>query len=569
MFCRAIPIQRTPGGIEFFDYRVPAGMDVRVGSLVRVPFRRGVIPALVHELASESAFADQAADIADTYADIVFPPELIRLLDWTAERTFSSKPTVLKAWLRNLPKREPDTPVGTLAASRGSGVLKSTWSTEADRLMLEHILQSKETRRVLLLTPLKHRALAYGGKLKADVLTSDTSDGDAFRAWTAFASSKDGLLVATRVGAWLMPMADLVVVDEPEHDDHKQEDMAPRFDARRMAAFCAQQLGVDVEGFGLTPPLHVTEQAPEIKADVRTFARDPKGRSNVPAIQADALNILREHQGPLIVIHPIKGSAARFTCRDCGWQLACPRCAFPASPEGGAAVCRRCDWRGEAPPACGRCGGSDLGKSLPGIDRLRDAMSKHEPELRIDWRDTSPASLESPLPEGALVLVTDGESLAGGGVEDVRRLERLVVAYRRLANAVARVDGSLLIQSSDAHLSDWHAWLAADGFSAFRERERHGRSIFGYPPAGRLYKAIVRGDQTMAERWGREAERLFASRAELRGPFPVPFQPKSRTPRFIWHVLPKADVSERELMPALAKLSARALIDLDPIAFFR
>ncbi len=579
MYCRVVPLTRTPPGVEVFDYRVPEGMGVEVGALILVPFRNGKMPAVVLAKMQSSPFASKAKDIAGSYADIHFPISIIELLSHVSATTFTSKPAVLKAWLKNLPKRVPNPskspllrretfPSEPLLRRReGQGwvraTVKASWSIDHESKLIERAQELlDEGKHVLVLTPWKARLEMFVEKIGQGVsYSSDLNDGDTFRAWSGFYSGETKLVVATRIGGWLSPFADTVLIDEPENDDYKQDDQAPRYDARKLAIWSAEHAGTSVEAFGLTPPLHSDEDAPEILPNLEVIIRHPQGRGAIPMVQGEALNTLRDHEGKRIIIHPIKGDIARLTCRDCGHRVVCPKCDFILSADGMHSRCRVCSFKGDLPLECPKCGGPDLGKSLPGIERLKSAWNKHEPDSEIEWRGVSHADFELAIPWGACVLVTDASLLCGSS-EDVRRLEKLAVTFRRLARDVSQSHGTLLLQTEE-HMADfWTHVLSTEGFKIFRDQERSARRLFSYPPSKRLIKVIVEteDDKLMT------AIKLLA---EVRGPYPVPYRVKSRKSRYIWHVLPKTTTVSRELLDALTVLSKHALIDLDPIAFLR
>jgi primosomal protein N' len=345
------------------------------------------------------------------------------------------------------------------------------------------------------------------------------------------------------------------LLDQPEQDDHKQDELTPRYDARKLAAWCAQHAGVEVRAIGNTPTIHIEDEAPTIDAQVTVSIRHPNARSPIPMIQPDVLNTLREHEGHRIIIHPIRGDSARFTCRDCGWQAVCASCGFATAGIEGRAVCRRCGWKGDAPLECGSCGGYDLGKTLPGIDRLKAAWKKHEADIEVEWRTLAVDEVERPFPEGSMVVITDAHLLAGV-VEDIRRDERLVIAIRRLAARVSIAKGQLILQCDEQLAPKIEPWLTSEGYAAFRATERTLRAAFGYPPARRLVKLITEGTIDKAP-------------FELRGPYPVAFRTKSQKNRFIYHILPPKDIQTEALIRHLLPLAKTAIIDLDPIAFFR
>ncbi len=565
-YVRVVPVLRTPAGIDAFDYAVPADSTYKIGDLVWVPFRRRKTAAIVIETLETSPYADKAQDVIGSYAGIRLPEASVGLLHWLSEWTFASKSTIALAWLRTLPKRPTD--VGTISRRETKGRMDATWAVDADRSLME--TAKKAGGRVLVVTPWLASAKRLANEIPdSELLLAEQADGLFFERWTNWASKPEGVLITTRVGSWLCPMAETVLLHLPEQDDHKQDELNPRYDARRVAAWCAQHAGIEVRAFGVTPPLASDEPAPDLALPYEISIRNPKGYSPIPMIQADILNTIRDHEGPRIVVHPVRGVSARFTCRDCGWQAVCERCDFPLSQEIDAAACRRCGWTGSPPLSCLSCGGFDLGKSIPGIERLKSAWAKHESGVPVEWRTLIVDEFEAALPAKAMVVVTDASFLSGA-VEDIRRDERLVAAVRHLAARVQAVDGHLILQTSEHHAAILETCVTTDGYRAYRERERALRESFGYPPSVRLVKALVDGNEADAHRWSKTAESAVKTAGgELRGPYAVAYRPRSRKARWVIHAVFPKTVEHKRLMAVFQPLGKNAIIDLDPIAFFR
>ncbi len=570
-FARVVPLRRTPPGVDAFDYHIPEGMLCVPGMCVIVPFRSSLIPALVLTCLETSPYAKNAKSIASPYADITLPSACVDLLRFVSERTFSSLPLVLSSWLRTLPKRPASFPSVTKTTTSCS--VEAHWSAQpSNELIARTRFLVAHKKRILLLTPWQTRVDLYARIFpEAQTLDGRVNDGDAFRAWASWQASSSGLLIATRLGAWLSPLADVVLLDEPENDDHKQDDLAPRYDARKMVFWASQHARTSIESFGTTPSLHLSIDAPTITVPLTCIERRPKGGSLIPCIQSATFLALTEHEGPRVIIHSIRGISSRLRCRECGHEPVCERCGFGLRAEPQRAHCPHCAWSAPLPDTCARCGGVDLGKSLPGIERLRAAWEKHAPEIPVEWRDSRNESIDAPLPVGALVVVTD-PSLLGGFSEDVRRRERLVIAWRRLAARVADVGGSLLIQippqNADAPdiRSSYASWLTTEGYASYRTQELAERHTFQYPPTHRLIKCVLEGSEESVRRWMAGAQKTVP--AEWRGPYPVEFRPRSRAPRFVVHALFPPQITESALVETLTPLKGSAWIDLDPIAFF-
>lgn len=569
-FARVIPLLRTPLGVDVFDYRLPETPSLNVGDLVVVPFRRQRIAGLVKELTETSTFAVRASSVLHRYGTTSFPMAFIDLLVWTAERTFCSQPTVLRAWLRHLPKRPPPSAQPQEWLQKSQRTVTTHWTATPEHDLLQRAQEmAKEQKRVLILTPWKTRAERWHRIIPQSLLlSSEQNMGDYYSTWERFTHTREGILIATRIGAWLMPFADHVLLDEPENDDYKQDDLSPRYDVRKLAAWMARTQSLSLETFGITPALHVSAAAPTITPTLQTFVRHPGGHTTIPCVQADALFAIESYEGPRVVIHPIRGILAHLTCRDCGWQPTCETCGSPLALETRGSLCRFCHKAKEAPVQCPVCGNVDLGKSFPGIERLKQAWNTHHPDQPIEWRDLRNEDLDTPLPLHAFVLVTI-PSLLGGVTEDIRRHERQCVALRRLAARVAEIQGVLGLQGEEEELNRWLSWLSSSGVDAFFQEERAARRLFQYPPTLRRVKILIDQEPKEAEGWQKDVQTHLPPEWRWEGPFLPIYGTLRQRRRHIWHLLVPPEVRESTLIQALLPFAKDVKIDLDPIAFFK
>lgn len=564
MIYQVIPVMRTPHGVDAFDYQ--SDLTFQPGDAVWIPFRRGKLLGVVRKRLQSSALP-HLKTIIGSYAGIAFGEEAIHLSQWLANTTFTSLPSIWKSWLRDYPKKPKALSLRT-PAKRSSRTIQAQWKANAFDELIGHAMRAiQEGERIIIITPWKHRAAQLASSLDGITYTSDLNAGDAFRAWTDFAAGDIPCLVTTRVGAWIGLFADRVFLDLPEHDDHKQDDLAPRFDARKIALRLAEQSVCSIEAFGLNPPLHSDEPAPEIECDIEAIIRLRAGYSKMPMFQEIAYQRLLDEERPIVVIHPIKFELAKLTCRDCGWRPVCQRCDYSLAQQNQKAICKRCHFEQAIPEACEKCQSFDLGKSLPGIDKLKRHWHTKHPELTVDWRGVSAEELDKPLPENAIVLVTDGDLLAGA--EDIRKQERLCHTFRRLAQKCHESKSTLLIQSAEQYASHWLPWLTTLGYQRWREHERKTRELFGYPPSKRVIKILLDDTEEAALRWISHIEKDLTS-CQIRGPFEVATMTGKRRKRLGLHLLPVDNRITPELLELLSNhMAPKMYIDLDPISFFR
>jgi primosomal protein N' len=567
-FISVVPAVRTPIGVDCFDYRIPENASVNVGDLVLVPFRKRSTIALVVARSHTSAFADKAVEI-DPAPILSLGASSAELLQATAQHTFSSRPTVFASWMRTAPRRLPSIPSSSHPSSSTPQNL-TFFTSSRIQTIIQHA--SSATGRTLILTPWQHRAEAIASRLEASVLHADLADGAAWKTWTTFATSMSTVLVTTRIGSWLACLADTVLLDEPENDDHKQDELAPRFDGRWIVDASARiRNGLSVIRVGTTPPLGSVlgpSDIPSIELPLTLEPWQGRGRTDLPGLSPAAIEQLEaaiEASHPVIVLHPVRGDRSRIHCRDCGWTMTCPSCSFTLTAETTTARCHRCGRTTDLPIACPSCGGSDLNASRIGKDRLASLVA-----MRYGTKVTVvdlPELHRLRLTPHTLVILTD-LSLIGGYVEDIRRKERLIISWRRLAASVSQANGELYVLGPETLLSEARSWLSAEGLVSAWKQEETDRASFRYPPAHQRIKLLIDGEESNALAVLEHAKTALGPSWIIEGPFPVAYRSNTRIPRQILHLLPPAQLDEKELFLLLEPLAKEAIIDLDPIAFF-
>ena len=559
-FISVVPAIRTIPGVEQFDYEIHSDSGIRVGDLIRVPFRSRVIPGLVVSISNASDHADRAILLDEPEILLRFSEATSTLLAETAARCFSSLPSVLHAWIRNVPKRvKTNTATVTEKNTKQLSLTPREDLLLADRWFAKNglIENAKTSRgRVLILTPWKHRAEFLANELKAHALHADLAMGASWSRIRSFVQEERTILVATRIGAWLSAVADVVLIDEPENDDHKQDELAPRYDARWMVE-CASRARPDlrVAAFGTTPRLGENGTASDISVEASVEGWKKRSGSPVELLSPKTVQEIEDavaESSEVLILHPLRGFRSRVSCHDCGWCARCPACGWSLSLGERNTFCKRCGRRAEIPETCPSCGGTDFSRGMPGAERLAELCRnyfKSDLVRVVDLMEYDATSYE--LPATSLIVITD-LSLLAGAAEDIRRRERLIVAWRRVAADASRLNARLLVQGPEDLLAECRSWLTTAGVAASWKKELGERKTFGFPPAVPFAKILVDGDERAAR------EILNELGPDASGPYPVPFRASSRKPRWVIHARPTS----------LERLKGRCFIDLDPIAFF-
>ncbi len=579
MFISVIPCVKMPYGNSFFDYKITEG-TAHVGDLIMVPFRKKMVPALISKVATTSAYEDKTISLSEVKKIIKFPDILPEICLKSAQQSLVSPATMLNAWLRNVPKRLPDLDPHVLRRNshRPKDKPRSQEFYLTNRYLGEQgLIQTAQNEqangRVLIITPWQSRVDFLRHKLGCPGLTSKTADGAAWKIWNDFMANPHGVLITTRLGAWLCSCADIVIMDEPENDDYKQDELTPRYDARRIVEITEQENpALRVIKIGTTPSLKTLKNGqlpasqtlePEIKIEAFASA----GRSSISSLTAATHEeiqaaVLRGQK--IRILHAVGGSRGRVRCADCDWILTCDRCGTGMNNYSQYAQCKKCSAKTQLPTSCPICQGSNFSKAMIGCDEMQKQVQRDFPEADIKILDLSNWST-APTPTKSLLIITE-LAFIGGWTEDIRKKERLVIAFRRIAAQATNTQSRLIIQGNDILLNQCLNWLTPAGLLNAWKQEWQDRDSFEFPPAHQLVKLIVINNQT--DLTDIIKQKLNQPDWKINGPWPVENMTKTRDSRLIYHILPPDNLSQEQVAEQVTCLIKLGIIDLDPIAFF-
>ena len=188
-------------------------------------------------------------------------------------------------------------------------------------------------------------------------------------------------VVGTRAAAWapVAGLAAVVVVDE--HDESHQQEQAPTWHARDVAAERARRAGVPcvltspcpsleaLDWGRLVVPSRADERAGWPVVDAVDMRReDPRAGLLTPAL----VRLLRSDRRVLCVLNRT-GRARLLACAACGELARCERCdAAVAQPSPTELACPRCAT--VRPVVCAACGAGRLKALRQGVTRVRDEI---------------------------------------------------------------------------------------------------------------------------------------------------------------------------------------------------
>lgn len=305
-----------------FTYSVPEGMEVGVGSRVRVPFRRarreGVVVAVLAE-----PDVDRPLEIAATLGPGL-DSGMVSLCRWVSEQYLSTLGEALAAALPERVVEEESAPRArpgevrprSLAwlrryrggralerAIRGTGHAGFSWRPGPGRAAEVVALAAAAAARgrgVLVLLP-EVRVAGETGSALAGLgeavawLGSDRSPRERYRGWLALRTGERRIAVGGR-GAAFAPVADLglVVVDDEAHVSYKAR-RAPRLHARTVAAERARRAGAVFVAVGTPPSIEAAAAAERGALGTIALPRDEELRARPPVTVVDRSRLEARH----------------------------------------------------------------------------------------------------------------------------------------------------------------------------------------------------------------------------------------------------------------------------------
>ncbi|MDO8463301.1 MAG: hypothetical protein Q7S96_03445 [bacterium] len=523
-----------------FTYRVPEDLAPRIarGAFVRIPFRAKRLWGICTNTTAPPITG--ARDILAVNDDAVLTDDEIQSVEDIAALHGVSIATAAYLVLPAPPltgavsfdasynKHPPSpgrgtrstTPHDATALAQGAGDTIAVFSNHEQRIELlraytRSVLDGHKT--ILIITP--HRAwlqrLAHELR-DLPLVVFDPAQHGKRAQWAAYvrARTRPVCVLATRAGAcFAPPILGAIIVDLAHEDDHQQEDMHPRYDARTIT----QRIAVarNLPRLLLSPAPNTTDWvvarkrvdlgAQPLALRIARLDQFWKG-GGVGLLTHELHDAIRETldaRGRILILHNRRGRMGRVVCRDCGTTLQCPTCTTALTDFGPVYRCRVCGTTDEPALLCPACQSPQLGFQSIGTQGIVDLLRTLYPDAVItqvdrDQPDAPPEHADiivaserfttsiAPLFRNPihLVAVLHAERYVRG--DDYRGTEQLLQALRSIAVWASTWKASLLVQTA---LPDHPALQALRGpLTDFYRAELAERTALHYPPKTRLLR---------------------------------------------------------------------------------
>jgi primosomal protein N' (replication factor Y) len=575
-FAIIIPARRMARPAHGFDYAIPEALQSRIrpGDLVEIPFRSKAILGLVTQLKQKTLQPKERMKTIDRlHPDLPpFSTPFRTWLSWFSEYygvsqshgVLRSIPPIPKrqGWAQPLPLRIPPNPI-RLSEKRAQEILRLAkkitvakpyllqWWNPTERHAFYFFLCRKTVQRskqVLLLFPTEEEAQRFFSRLppalqKISVLAGEAGKQVQFAQWKKITSGQTQIICGTRRALWFpFPSLGMVIVDDEQHEYHKQGDLNPRYHARTAALALAKITRIPCLLAAVVPSLEAQTLVSrknqlhlwgDRRARMTLVSRlEEIRRGNYhPISEMLELKIIEaiQRQRHVFLFSNRTGLFHQLICRTCERPMECPQCRRPLLQSGdGSFQCPQCQRVQEPALACASCGGVDFSKRRKGLASLKKDLEKtfpHTPVLVLDrvrltlhlqkptilLGPTSLVPLLSDISPGCVGVIHAEQLLQSVHFRSGERMVQMLIGLQAMCDAASIPE--CVIQSTAPDHPLMQAILNRD-IDGFYLREFAERKTFGFPPSGSIVKFLVKGSdlalavqkakqlfQTLQDRW--------------------------------------------------------------------
>lgn len=383
----------------------------------------------------------------------------------------------------------------------------------------------------------------FGDKLL--VYHSKFNDNERAETWQSLLENNEGKVVLGARSAIFLPLKNLglIIIDEEHEASYKQQDPAPRYNARNAAIMLGNMTSAKVLLGTATPAIETYYNALagryglvildkryeeiELPRIAIINTKDLRKRKQMKTILSSPLT--QEIQETLskkeqvILFQNRRGFAPILECKTCSWTPRCLHCdvSLTYHKMQRAMVCHYCGAVYSIPAECPECKTPTLDIQGYGTERIEELVTEEIPEanvVRMDLDTTrSKRAYEHIISdfEANKTNILIGTQMVSKGLDfenvslvgilnadnmlnypDFRAHERAFQLMMQVSGRAGRKNkqGNVLIQT--AHPG--HpiiSFIKNHDYNSFYEVQIHERKLFRYPPFYRLIEIVIRGKE--------------------------------------------------------------------------
>jgi primosomal protein N' (replication factor Y) (superfamily II helicase) len=373
------------------------------------------------------------------------------------------------------------------------------------------------------------------------VYHSRFSDNERVEVWNGILAGKLKFVVGVRSSIFLpFDNLGLVIVDEEHDASYKQQEPAPRYNARDVAIMMGQFHHARVLLGSATPSVESYHNARQERFGLIRLGRrygeaqlpsvvlaDMKAERHRKTVKGEFSSVLLKSieetigkNEQVIIFQNRRGYAPMVTCEDCGWVPKCVNCAVSLTFHQfrNAMVCHYCGYKQPMPHACPVCTSKRIQTVGYGTEKLEEELNLYFPEAfvqRMDLDTTrSKTGYETIIEkfENGETNILVGTQMVTKGLDfdrvslvgvfnadrmmhfpDFRSHERAYQLITQVSGRAGRREkaGKVVIQTSSPE-HPLLQFILKHGYEDFYQQEINDRKAHGYPPFTRLIEITIK-----------------------------------------------------------------------------
>ena len=618
------------------EYKNEANLETLMNEWTRAPKQLQLLLAYLHLLKTEGTVIQkdllQKADASHAQLKALIEKGILiaekRKVDRINNESVESSTSITlselqKSSLESLKEQMQNHAVNLLHGITGSGKTQLYVS-----LINDIVAKGKQALFMLpeiaLTAQMIRRLKMYFGKNIA-IYHSKFNPNERVEIWNKVKTGEIKIVLGAR-SALFLPYKDLslIVIDEEHDGSYKQQDPAPRYQARDTAIYYANQIGAKVILGSATPSVESFYNAQQKKYGY-VYLNERYSKGSLPKIeiidtkkQIDNTTVLTPSllkaiqetiakNKQVILFQNRRGYAPYMICQTCGWIPHCHHCDVTLTYHKGKNMlsCHYCGANYPIVTTCQACGKQDFKQKNFGTEQIEEKLSKALPHIRIARMDLDnikgknehdqliqhfeQRQIDVLVGTQMVVKGLDFEHVDLVGIVDADSLlnfnqyrvnERAFQMMEQVSGRAGRKNdqGKVLIQVSQVQHPVIQLVQAHDYFK-FYDFEIQNRKHFAYPPFSRIVSILFKHkENNIAE----EACNHFLLSLDpaIQKTVLGPAQPVINRIRnkYIWElcikISPKADqliLAKRQLLHYLQLIqvhprykSVQIILDIDP-----
>lgn len=387
---------------------------------------------------------------------------------------------------------------------------------------------------IALTTQIVERIKRYFGDA-IGVYHSKFNDNERVEIWNHVMSGKYRIVLGARSSVFL-PFNDLklIVVDEEHESSYKQNEPAPRYQARDAAVYLAHLHKAKIVLGSATPSIEsyynalskkyglvtLTERFGGVELPIQevvSISEETKRKKMVSyfsSVLVDDITATLEKKEQVILFQNRRGYATIMICKTCGFAPKCVNCdvSLTFHKSSGKLHCHYCGYHESSMNICPACGSVHIEQKGFGTERIEEELSLIFPDVKIARLDVDSTRTKNSLQkiigdfQEKKTEILIGTQMVAKGLDfdnvtligvinadtllnypDFRAFERSYQLLAQVAGRAGRRDkqGKVCIQAYD----DDHRIIKQvvdNDYLAMYNDEIEERKLYHYPPFTRL-----------------------------------------------------------------------------------